>query len=63
MNVFEFMSNSPVLSFLIAMAIAYTIVRVVQLGCRSMNIRKHGWPPAHVDADGTFKVAVEDDYY
>lgn len=20
-----------------------------------MNIRKHGWPPAHLDADGDYK--------
>jgi hypothetical protein len=22
---------------------------------RHLNIRKHGWPPAHVDADGDFR--------
>lgn len=22
---------------------------------RHMNIRKHGWPPSHLDADGDFK--------
>ena len=62
MNVFEFMSDSPVLSFLIALIIAHSIVRVVQLAFRAMNIRKHGWPPAHVDADGDPKVVVQDDF-
>lgn len=22
---------------------------------RHLNVRKHGWPPAHLDADGDFK--------
>lgn len=26
---------------------------------RSWNIRKHGWPPEHCDADGDFKVEKE----
>ena len=31
----------------------HTISRVI----RHLNIRKHGWPPPHVDADGDFRPA------
>lgn len=27
---------------------------------RHWNIRKHGWPPVHCDADGDFKTEEED---
>lgn len=33
----------------------YAINRVL----RHLNIRRHGWPPAHVDADGDFRPRQE----
>lgn len=27
---------------------------------RHMNVRKAGWPPAHLDADGDFKADTEE---
>ena len=63
MNIFQFMSDSPFLSFFLA-AIISSIIHCLLAYCinrplRHMNIRKHGWPPPHCDADGDFK--SEDD--
>jgi len=59
MNIYEFMSDSPYLTFflgLIAASIISTILRYcINRPLRHMNIRKHGWPPVHCDADGDFK--------
>lgn len=59
MNIFEFMSDSPWLSFFIALIIGEMVVRVVvnlpNRILRHWNIRKHGYPPEHCDADGDFK--------
>jgi len=59
MTIFDFMSDSPVLTFFLAIIIVGGL-RVVFAMCisrplRHMNIRKHGWPPAHCDADGDFR--------
>ena len=29
-----------------------TVDYAIKCFCRTLNIRKHGWPPAHCDADG-----------
>lgn len=59
MNVFQFMTGSPVLSFLLAVCVVIPLLKlaawVIGLPFRAMNIRKHGWPPAHLDADGDYK--------
>ena len=55
MNIFEFMSNSPSLSFFIAYMITVIIIRISFRLFRHLNIRKHGWPPEHCDADGDFE--------
>lgn len=58
MNIFEFMSDSPTLTFLLAIIAAESIIRIVinlpNRILRHWNIRKHGYPPAHCDADGDF---------
>lgn len=64
MNLFEFMSDSPYLSFFLALILGQIIIGlVVNLPNRIMrhwNIRKHGYPPAHCDADGDFRKEEED---
>lgn len=59
MDLFQFMSDSPVLTFFITLIAGEVIIRVaVNLPNRILrhwNIRKHGYPPAHCDADGDFK--------
>jgi hypothetical protein len=59
MNVFEFMSESPVLTFFLALFLAiileYLFFKLPNRYFRSRNIANHGWPPQHCDADGDFK--------
>lgn len=58
MNIYEFMSDSPILTFFLAVIIGEVIIRVtINLPNRILrhwNIRKHGYPPPHCDADGAF---------
>lgn len=48
MGMFEFMAGSPFTT----VCIAWVIYLTIKLVFRTINIRKHGWPPAHCDADG-----------
>jgi len=59
MNIYEFMSDSPIVACFLGAVIGTT---VAQLGCflinrplRHLNIWKHGYPPEHCDADGDFR--------
>ena len=51
MNVFQFMSDSPILTF----ALAYLVYALIARLVRGLMVRKHGWPPLHLDADGDRK--------
>lgn len=59
MDVLQFMSDSPWLTFFLAVITGEVVVRVVvnlpNRILRHWNIRKHGYPPAHCDADGDFR--------
>ena len=63
MTICDFMSDSPILTIFLAMmilpfafVILFTFVfKLPNRILRSQNIRKHGWPPPHCDADGDFK--------
>lgn len=55
MNIFEFMSNSPFLSFFLFWILASFLQFAIKMPFRYMNIRRHGYPPAHCDADGDLK--------
>jgi len=56
------MSESPYLTFFLAVIVAEVIIRVaVNLPNRILrhwNIRKHGYPPAYCDADGDLGLKV-----
>lgn len=52
MNVFEFMSGSPWLTFFLVYLISWFVFLVWNRFLRMLSIRKHGWPPVHCDADG-----------
>lgn len=58
MTLYQFMSENPVLTVILALIIGEVIVRVTitlpNRILRHMNIRKLGYPPAHCDADGDF---------
>lgn len=59
MTVLEFMLRSPWLTFFLAVFVLLPALNVlawvIGLPFRTLNIRKHGWPPAHLDADGDYK--------
>jgi hypothetical protein len=59
MNLYSFMNESPlttcILIFIILFFVCNTIFRCFNGLIRHLNIRKHGWPPEHCDADGDIK--------
>jgi len=59
MNIWQFATHSPWLTFFLAIiagsTIKFALAMLINRPLRHMNIRKHGWPPAHCDADGDFK--------
>ena len=68
MTLYDFMSDSPITTIILAtmiipplsLAIFTLIFRLPNRIMRHWNIRKHGWPPPHCDADGDFKPNKED---
>lgn len=66
MNIYEIINENPFLSFALACLLLVAIAglcsfpfKTIHRYLRSRDIQKHGWPPAHCDADGDFK--KEDD--
>lgn len=61
MNLYEFMSDSPWLTFFLTWLTVHNVCGLLFRGwnrlMRHLNIRKAGRPPAHIDADGDFKPA------
>ncbi len=55
MNIFQFMSDSPFLTFFLFLIVGNLIVKVINRTLRHWNIHKYGYPPPHCDADGDFK--------
>ena len=59
MSIYEFMIESPMLTFLLALislAVIESLLRFcINRPLRHRNIKLHGWPPKHCDADGDFK--------
>lgn len=58
MTLYEFMGTSPVLTFCLAALLLGAFRSVLFLRrqpLRTYNIRRNGWPPAHLDADGDYK--------
>ena len=58
-DILAFISGSPWLTFFLAIIAGEVIVRIVVILpnriLRHWNIRKHGYPPEHCDADGDFR--------
>ena len=59
MNIYEVMIDSPWLTFFILLALIQVtgqiVVNLPNRILRHWNIRKHGYPPEHCDADGDFR--------
>lgn len=50
MSAFEFMSANPWLTFFLATIAGWAFVAPFGLFFRHLSIRKHGWPPPHVES-------------
>lgn len=61
MNIFQFMSESPWLTFFLFLIVGTGIAQMGIRAFRAININKHGWPPPHCDADGDLKPEPEND--
>lgn len=55
MNIYEFMTESPILTFFIVSILTQGVVYIFKALLRCFNISKNGWPPEHIDANGEFK--------
>lgn len=51
-SLWAFMSDSPLLSFFLVLLVGGWIALAYKRTLSAINIGKHGWPPAHIDADG-----------
>jgi hypothetical protein len=58
-NMWQFMSGSPWLTFFLFCIVSGLIFRIWNRGMRALNIRSQGWPPPHCDADGDFPAKEE----
>lgn len=54
-TILAWMGLHQILTFLLAYMLIKGVVIIVALPFRAMNIRKHGWPPEYLDADGDYK--------
>lgn len=61
MNYLQFMSESPLLTFFLCLLVAKLIHVMWRLLLRCCMVRKQGWPPPHLDADGEFKTEGDDE--
>jgi hypothetical protein len=52
MNILQFMSDSPILTVVVVYILAEFIFKLWNRTLRHWNIRKHGYPQSHCDADG-----------
>lgn len=61
MNLYQFMSDSPFLSFFLLFLVLECVECLWKRFWSGLNIARHGWPPPHCDANGDFrKKNVED---
>jgi hypothetical protein len=61
MTFYQFAENSPWLTFFLFCVVGQVIITVSSRAMRHATLRKHGYPPAHCDADGDFKCNDEDE--
>ena len=61
MNIWQFMSGSPFLSFFLLYILLHSIGFCWNRLMRTIKVLKSGWPPPHLDADGDFQGADKED--
>jgi hypothetical protein len=54
-NLYTVINDSPYITTFVVITLANTISTMWNRFWRHFNIRKHGYPPPHCDADGDFK--------
>lgn len=66
MNILQFMSENPILTFILVVIVSESIIRIAIVLpnriLRHMNIRKHGYPPVHCDADGDLSLYSPEEF-
>lgn len=55
MSIWDCVDKHWFLTFCVAWMVTHTVFVIWNRLMRHLNIRKHGWPPGHCDADGDFK--------
>lgn len=60
MTVIQLASEHPILAFAITVIAMHIPFKIWNRFMRHLNIRAHGWPPPHCDADGAFKAEEKD---
>jgi len=55
MNMWELISDSPWISFFLAIVVVGGTVQLINCIMRHWNMHKYGYPPPHCDADGDFR--------
>lgn len=61
MNVLQLAYDHPVLAFCVIAIIVHNLCCVFKAFIRHLNIRKAGWPPAYLDADGDQVHSIPED--
>lgn len=57
----EFAGDHTEAFVIIILVGALLIRRMVYATARVLMVRKHGWPPAHLDADGDYRSSASSD--
>jgi hypothetical protein len=63
-NFWKFWYDSPFLSLIMVLGISgsiYNLCCIPNRILRHLSIRKHGWPPEHLDGDGDFRKESDND--
>lgn len=55
MNIYQFMSDSPIVTVFLGYLLAELLLKVISRSIRGIVVSIRGWPPAHLDADGDWK--------
>lgn len=59
MTLYQIIADSPYLTFFAIVVVCEVPMQIVRLLVRSRNIKHHGWPPPHCDADGDIRTETD----
>jgi len=59
-NYWQWISYHPFLTAIIILSIIFATIEIINRILRAINIKNAGWPPNHLDADGSHMEKVED---